>query len=84
MSLFAIQSGLAEGLKSPDLYRFRSVTDVQLAPDEKHIVYTILMNDKPGKPYGQSWIMDVASRKSVRLGERRKRRRCLGGRQTGV
>jgi dipeptidyl aminopeptidase/acylaminoacyl peptidase len=58
----------AEGLKSQDLYRFRSVGDVQFSPDERHIAYTVTMNDRPGRPYSQIWIMEVATQKSMRLG----------------
>jgi dipeptidyl aminopeptidase/acylaminoacyl peptidase len=57
-----------QGLKSQDLYRMRSVGDVQFSPDEKHIAYTVSMNDKPGRHYSQLWIMDVASKKSIRVG----------------
>lgn len=58
----------AEGLRSQDLYRFRSVSDVQFSPDERHLAYTVAMNDRPGRPYSQIWIMDLASQKSTRLG----------------
>jgi dipeptidyl aminopeptidase/acylaminoacyl peptidase len=66
-SLCEIQ-GFAQGLRSQDLYRFRSVSDVQLSPDERHLAYTVAMNDRPGRPYSQIWIMDLASQKSSRLG----------------
>lgn len=58
----------AQGLRSQDLYRFRSVSDVQLSPDERHIAYTVSMNDRPGRPHSQIWIMDVATGKSTRIG----------------
>jgi len=58
----------AQSLRSQDLYRFRSVTDAQFSPDERSIAYTVSMNDRPGKPYSQVWIMDLASQKSVRIG----------------
>jgi len=61
-------NGDAQGLRSQDLFRFRSVSDVQFSPDERHIAYTVLMNERPGRPYSQIWIMDVATQKSVRLG----------------
>jgi dipeptidyl aminopeptidase/acylaminoacyl peptidase len=66
--LIASQIGSAEGLRSQDLYRMRSVTDVQLSPDEQHIAYSVAMNDRPGRPYTQIWIMDVATQKAVRTG----------------
>jgi dipeptidyl aminopeptidase/acylaminoacyl peptidase len=55
-------------LHSQDLYRFRSVSDVQFSPDERHIAYSVAMNDHPGRPYSQIWIMDVTTRKSVPVG----------------
>ena len=58
----------AEGLHSQDLYRFRSVSDVQLSPDERHIAYTVAMNDRPGRPYSQIWIMEVSTQKTSRVG----------------
>ncbi len=67
LSFYATQS-LAEGLHSQDLYRFRSVSDVQFSPDEHHVAYTVSMNDRPGRPYSQVWIMDLASEKSARIG----------------
>lgn len=59
---------LSQGLQSQDLYRFRSVSEVRFSPDGKHIAYTISSYSGPGLPSSQIWIMDVASRKSVRLG----------------
>lgn len=54
--------------QSQDLYRFRSVGDVQFSPDGRKIAYTVSMHDRPGRPYSQIWIMDVATQKSVRIG----------------
>ena len=56
------------GLQSQDLYRFRSVGDVEFSPDGRHIAYAVTMEDRPGRPYTQIWIMDVGSQKSVRIG----------------
>jgi dipeptidyl aminopeptidase/acylaminoacyl peptidase len=36
--------------------------------DSRHIAYSVIMRDRPGRPYSQIWIMDVASEKSVRIG----------------
>src|SRR5260370_1253262 len=60
--------GGAQGLKSSDLSRLRSVGSVELSPDGRRIAYTVIMRDRPGRPYGQLWIMDVATQKSVRVG----------------
>jgi dipeptidyl aminopeptidase/acylaminoacyl peptidase len=58
----------AQGLSSRDLSSFRSIGSVALSPDGRHIAYTVTMRDRPGRPYGQLWIMDVANQKSVRVG----------------
>src|SRR6266478_2005432 len=61
-------SGSTQGLASGDLSRLRSVGSVELSPDSRRIAYTVTMRDRPGRPYGQLWIMDVATQKSVRVG----------------
>ena len=58
----------AQGLVSADLYRLRSVGAVAISPDNRFIAYTVVMRDRPGRPYSQIWIMDVATQKPVRLG----------------
>ena len=58
----------AQVLTSSDLSRLRSIGSVALSPDGHLIAYTITMRDHPGRPYGQLWVMDVSSGKSVRLG----------------
>jgi dipeptidyl aminopeptidase/acylaminoacyl peptidase len=60
--------GAAQGLSSGDLSRLRSVGAVALSPDGHHLAYTATMRDEPGRPYGQLWIMDLATQKSIRLG----------------
>jgi dipeptidyl aminopeptidase/acylaminoacyl peptidase len=54
--------------QSSDLYRLKSVGDVQMSPDGKRIAYSVQNNDRPGRPYSQVWILDVATGKAVRLG----------------
>jgi dipeptidyl aminopeptidase/acylaminoacyl peptidase len=66
--LAMVADSQAEGLTSSDLSRLRSVGSVELSPDGRHIAYSVTMRDRPGRPYGQLWIMDVATRKSVRVG----------------
>ncbi|HKV62090.1 MAG TPA: S9 family peptidase [Candidatus Acidoferrum sp.] len=58
----------AQGLSSGDLSRLRSVGSVELSPDGLRIAYSVTMRDRPGRPWGQLWIMDVATQKSVRVG----------------
>ncbi|HXY23872.1 MAG TPA: S9 family peptidase [Candidatus Acidoferrum sp.] len=60
--------GRAQGLSSSDLSKLRSVGAVALSPDGRRIAYTITMRDEPGRPYGQLWIMDLATQKSTRIG----------------
>ncbi|MFL6351376.1 MAG: prolyl oligopeptidase family serine peptidase, partial [Bryobacteraceae bacterium] len=56
------------GLQSQELYRFRSVGEVEFSPDGRHIAYAVTINDRPGRPYTQIWIMNVASLRSARIG----------------
>jgi dipeptidyl aminopeptidase/acylaminoacyl peptidase len=66
--LTMVPFGNAQGLGSSDLSRLRSVGGVELSPDGRRIVYSVIMRDRPGRPYGQLWTMDVATQKSVRVG----------------
>ena len=59
----------AQLLASSDLSRVRSIGSVALSPDNHYIAYTITMRDRPGRPYGQLWVMDLSTEKSVRLGD---------------
>ena len=56
------------GLQAGDVYRLRTVGDVQISPDGKSAVYAVSNNDQPGRPYSQVWLFDVASGASRRLG----------------
>jgi dipeptidyl aminopeptidase/acylaminoacyl peptidase len=60
--------GLAQGLTTSDLHKLRSVGAVALSPDGRHLAYTVTMFDEPGRPYGQLWIMDLTTQKSIRIG----------------
>jgi len=60
--------GSAQGLVSGDLSRIRSVGTVELSPDGKRIAYGVAMRGRPGRLYGQLWIMEIDSKKSVRIG----------------
>src|SRR6266853_27050 len=57
-----------QGLVSSDLSRLRSVGGVAASPDGKRVAYTVVMRDRPGRPYDQLWIMDLSTQKSVRVG----------------
>jgi dipeptidyl aminopeptidase/acylaminoacyl peptidase len=56
------------GLVASDYQKLRSVGQAEISPDGKLIAYTIVRYDRPGRPWGQLWVMDVATRKSVRIG----------------
>jgi dipeptidyl aminopeptidase/acylaminoacyl peptidase len=60
--------GNAQGLASGDIAQLRSIGNVTISPDGRYIAYTITMRDRPGRPYGQLWVMEIATEKSVRLG----------------
>ena len=60
--------GSAQGLASGDISRLRSVGSAELSPDSRRIAYTIVMRDRPGRPYGQLWMMDLGTQKSARVG----------------
>jgi dipeptidyl aminopeptidase/acylaminoacyl peptidase len=56
------------GLTSPDLYKLRSVGEVQLSPDASRVAYAVTNNDQPGRPYSQTFVMKLDSLQSVKLG----------------
>ncbi len=58
----------AEVLTSSDLYKLRNIGSVALSPDGHYLAYDITMHDRPGRPYGQLWVMDLTTQKSTRLG----------------
>src|SRR2546425_12764961 len=58
----------AQGLVSSDLSGLRTVGSVAISPDDHRVAYTVVMRDRPGRPYGQLWIMELATQKSVRVG----------------
>jgi dipeptidyl aminopeptidase/acylaminoacyl peptidase len=60
---------LAQGFVTADLYRFRAVNEVALAPGNQHVAYTVTMYDRPGRPYSQVWIMDIATHKATRVSD---------------
>jgi Tol biopolymer transport system component len=44
------------------------VSEVEFCPDGRHIAYAVTMNDRPGRPYTQIWIMDLVNQTSARIG----------------
>ncbi|MEO8678564.1 MAG: S9 family peptidase [Vicinamibacterales bacterium] len=55
------------GLASADLYKLQSVGDVQLSPDGTRAAYSITHNERPGRPYSDTWIKDLATGKVTKL-----------------
>ena len=74
-----------QGLVSSDLSQLKSVGGVAASPDGKRVAYTVVLRDRPGRPYGQLWIMDLSTQKSLRVGgdqetaEAESGRRMVGG-----
>lgn len=57
------------GLQIADIYRLRTVADVQLSPDGSRVAYTVANHDRPGRPYSQLWLADLDTGRSTRLGD---------------
>lgn len=64
----AVAQTQPSGLQTADLYQLKSVSDVHVSPDGRRIAYSVANQDRPGRPYSQVWIMDVATGTSSRLG----------------
>ncbi len=60
---------LAKGFASEDLYKFRSVGAVIFSPDGSRIAYTVLNNNRPGRPHSQLFVMNVSVGTSTQLDE---------------
>ena len=67
-NLLMVPETAAQGLVSSDLSKLRSVGSVALSPDGRHVAYSVIMRDEPGRPYGQLWMMDLGTQKSTRIG----------------
>ena len=53
---------------SSDLYKLHSASEAELSPDGSRIAYSVMNNDQPGRPYSQTWILNLDTRQSTRLG----------------
>jgi len=58
----------ARGLATADLAKLRGLGDVHIAPSGARIAYAVTRNDRPGHPYSEIWIRDIASGAATRLG----------------
>ena len=57
----------SSGLVSSDLYKLQSIGDVQLSPDGTRVAYSIVHSERPGRPYADTWIRDLATGKVTQL-----------------
>lgn len=48
-------------LRSADLYQLKSVSDVQLSPDGRQILYGVQHSDRPGRPYQQAYVVNTGT-----------------------
>ena len=55
------------GLAPADLYKLQSVGNVQLSPDGTRVAYSITHNERPGRPYSDTWIRNLATGKVAKL-----------------
>jgi dipeptidyl aminopeptidase/acylaminoacyl peptidase len=62
------QGGTTPGWSPSDLTKFKSIADVQFAPDGSHIAYTVVGADRAGRSTSQIWVWDVAAGTATRLG----------------
>ncbi len=75
LSMFLLPAALhgqdARGLRSADLSALRGLREVQLSSDGRHLIYTVVLNDRPGRPRSEAWVRDLESGSDTRLaGER--------------
>jgi dipeptidyl aminopeptidase/acylaminoacyl peptidase len=71
LAILLAASANAAVLQSTDLYRFRAVTGAAISPDGKRVAYVIERNEDAGRPVSQISILDLASKRSVAIGEGR-------------
>ena len=55
------------GLAPADLHTLQSIGNVQLSPDGTHVAYSITHNERPGRPYSDTWIRDLTTGKVAKL-----------------
>ena len=54
--------------EAADIYRQQAVGDVQLSPDGERVAYSVRKSDRPGRPYSEVWVMEIASGEVSKLG----------------
>ena len=70
LQLLSIESPAAQprGFQSNDLLKLRSVGEVKFSPDGSRLVYTVINNDGPARPYSQLWVLPISGGKAITLG----------------
>ena len=68
VSLIAAQGTGGAGFAPDELHQLSNVGDAQISPDGSRIAYTVEVRDRPGRPSGQLWMMDVATGRTKRVG----------------
>jgi dipeptidyl aminopeptidase/acylaminoacyl peptidase len=58
----------ADRLQPADYQKLRAVGQVKFSPDGELLAYTITRFDRPGRAWSQVWVMNLATRKSIRMG----------------
>src|SRR5690349_24803244 len=69
MKTLLLIAALTQQIATSDLVRLRSVDEVEISPDGSRIVYSVVRNDRPGRPYSETFVMTVASGVSSRIGD---------------
>ena len=72
----------ADRLQPADYQKLRAVGQVKFSPDGKLLAYTITRYDRPGRPWGQVWVMDLAPRNRFAWAAKMKVRAARCGRLT--
>jgi len=51
----------AEGLRESDLSTLQSIGEVRVSRNGGRVVYAVVRNDRPGRPYTQLWVQEVGA-----------------------
>jgi len=60
--------GQSDRLQPSDYQKLRAAGQVKFSPDGKLLAYTVIRFDRPGRAWSQVWVMDLATKKSNRMG----------------
>ena len=65
--VFSSTAQTQPGLVPADLHLLQSVGDVQFSPSGTHLAYSITHNERPGRPYSDTWIRNLATGRVAKL-----------------